>query len=54
METLRSKRRGKLERVQEGDEVVIYTTRITLKNGKVLYAWQYGLKAFRLKVRKAA
>ncbi len=39
-------------KVQEGNEVVIYTTHITLKNGKRLYAWQYGLKAFRLKIRK--
>jgi hypothetical protein len=37
---------------QEGDETVIYTAYITLKNGKRLYAWQYGLKAFRLKIRK--
>lgn len=45
---------GRPSQIQEGDEVVIYTTRITLKNGKVLYAWQYGLKAFRLKIRRAA
>ena len=42
----------KLQKVQEGNEVVVYTTHITLKNGKRLDAWQYGLKAFRLKVRK--
>ena len=40
------------QKVQEGDEAVVYTTYITLKNGKRIYAWQYGLKAFRLKVRK--
>jgi hypothetical protein len=40
------------QKVQEGDEAVIYTAYITLKNGKRLYAWQYGLKAFRLTIRK--
>ena len=25
---------------------LIFTSRITLRNGKVLYAWQKGLKAF--------
>lgn len=29
----------------------IYRTRITTRRGKVLYAWQYGLKAFRLWVK---
>lgn len=39
------------ETVPEGYEV-IYVTYITLKNGKRLFAATYGLKAFRLKVRK--
>lgn len=34
------------------DEEVVYTAYITLKNGRRLYASSYGLKAFRLKVRK--
>lgn len=29
---------------------VVYTTRIRLKNGRVLYASQYGLKAFRFEI----
>lgn len=32
----------------------IFTKTIRLKNGKVLYAYQYGLQAFRIKVRKKA
>lgn len=39
------------EKVPEGYEVV-YTAYITLKNGKRLYAAAYGIKAFRLLVRK--
>jgi hypothetical protein len=39
------------EKVPEGYEVV-YTTYITLKNGKRLYATAYGIMAFRLLVRK--
>ncbi len=36
-----------------GDVVeYIYTAYITLKNGKRLYASQYGLKAFRIRVRR--
>lgn len=31
----------------------IYTKYITLRNGKRLYAAHYGLKAFRLKVRRS-
>lgn len=38
--------------VQEGDERVVYTPYITLKNGRRLYAAAYGRKAWRLKVRK--
>jgi hypothetical protein len=39
--------------VPQGYEV-IYRASITLRNGKRLYARNYGLKAFRLTVRKAA
>ena len=39
------------EDVREGYEVV-YTAFITLKNGKRIYASSYGLKAFRLEIRK--
>jgi hypothetical protein len=35
----------------DGTEIV-YVAYITLKNGKRIYAWQYGLKAFPLRVRK--
>jgi hypothetical protein len=41
------------ERIPEGYEVV-YTAYITLRNGKRLYAAAYGLKAWRLVVRKKA
>lgn len=34
------------------EEDVVYTAYITLKNGKRIYAWQYGLKAFRISVKK--
>lgn len=30
----------------------IYTTVVTLKNGRKLYASDYGLKAFRISVRR--
>ena len=39
------------ERIPKGYEVV-YTTYITLRNGKRLYASDYGRKAWRLVVRK--
>lgn len=29
---------------------VVYTTRIRLKNGRVLYASQYGIKTFRFEI----
>ena len=29
----------------------IFTTVITLRNGRRIYAWQYGLKAFRIFVK---
>lgn len=39
-------------RVSHGDAVVyIYTAFITLKNGKRIYASQYGLKAFRIPIK---
>lgn len=31
---------------------VVYTAYITLKSGKRIYAWWYGLKAFALRIRK--
>jgi len=34
------------------EESYVYTAYITLKNGKRIYAWQYGLKAFRIRVKK--
>lgn len=33
------------------DGYYIYTAYITLRNGKRLYAWQKGLKAFRIFIR---
>lgn len=39
-----------MEEPPEGYKVV-YTTRITLRNGKILLASSYGLKAFRIIVR---
>ena len=33
-------------------KTVVYTRFITLRNGKRLYAAAYGLKAFRIEVRK--
>lgn len=32
------------------DTIVIYRPYITLKGGKRLYAWQKGLKAFRIEI----
>lgn len=29
---------------------IVYTTRIRLRNGKVIYAHDYGIKAFRFEV----
>jgi len=29
----------------------IYTAYITTRNGRRIYAWQYGLKAFRIRVK---
>ena len=34
------------------DYKIIYTAFITLRNGKRIYAANYGLKAFRIKVRR--
>jgi len=34
------------------DREVIFTKTIRLKNGKVIHAAAYGLKAFRIKVKK--
>jgi hypothetical protein len=40
-----------MKRVREGRW--IYRTRITTRSGKVLYAAQYGLRAFRLWIKAA-
>ncbi len=29
---------------------IVYTTRIRLKNGRVIYARNYGIKAFRIEI----
>ena len=34
------------------DVTYIYVAFITLRNGKRIYAYQYGLKAFRIAVKK--
>lgn len=34
------------------EERYIYRTSIRLRNGKRIYAWQYGIKAFRIKVKQ--
>lgn len=39
-----------MNEVPEGYKVV-YTTRIRLRNGKIIFASSYGLKAFRIIVR---
>jgi hypothetical protein len=42
-------------KAEPGDgEIGIYTARITLRNGKVLYARQCGLRAFRLVIKPKA
>mgnify|MGYP001052180577 CR=1 FL=1 len=33
------------------EERYVYRASIRLRNGRRIYAWQYGLKAFRLKLR---
>lgn len=42
------------ERKVRRGETVIWVAYITLKNGKRIYASQYGLRAFPIKVRNAA
>jgi hypothetical protein len=37
--------------VKDQDPHYIFTASIRLRNGKRIYAWQYGLKAFRIRVR---
>ena len=34
------------------EERYIYRASIRLRNGKRIYAWQYGMKAFRIKVKR--
>lgn len=36
----------------EDDFEIIFTKSIRLRNGKRIFAYQYGLQAFRLRVRK--
>lgn len=44
---------GKPEECSQDDVVgYFYTAKITLRNGKVLYAWQKGLRSFRIPIRK--
>ena len=38
----------------QDDFEIIFTKSICLRNGKRIFAYQYGLQAFRLKVRKKA
>lgn len=40
-------------RPNEGEDgCYIYTAYITLRNGQRLYAWQKGLRAFRIRVKR--
>jgi len=34
------------------EEEYIFRASIRLRNGKRIFAWQYGLKAFRIKVKR--
>lgn len=36
----------------EDDTHYIYRASIRLQNGRRIYAWKYGLKAFRIRVRR--
>ena len=45
---------GKPGKKPEGEYVVVFTKYITLRNGRRLYASNYGLKAFAIRVRKKA
>lgn len=36
---------------ENGDVKYIFTAYITLKNGRRIYAWQYGLKAFCIAIK---
>ena len=42
----------KMKRSSEKGYAVVYTPHITLRNGRRIYASAYGLKAFRLEIRK--
>ena len=41
-----------MKKAKREDGEYVYTTFITLKNGKRLYASTYGLKAFRIPISK--
>lgn len=39
--------------MKDEDKEYVFTKTIRLKNGRVIHAFQYGLKAFRIKVRRS-
>lgn len=39
-------------RVDDDEFETIFTAKITTRSGKVIYAWQRGLKAFAIRVRR--
>lgn len=39
-------------KIDDDEFETIFTTKITTRDGRVIYAWQKGLKAFCLRVRK--
>jgi hypothetical protein len=43
---------GDLKMTTEQDSETIFVASIRLRNGKRIYAWQYGKKAFPIKVRR--
>ena len=38
--------------MRDEDTHIIYVASIRLRNGRRIYAWQYGIKAFPIRVRK--
>lgn len=40
------------DKSNDDDYETIYRTSITTRNGVKLFAWQFGLKAFRLRIRR--
>lgn len=41
-----------MKAINDREEKVVYSTYITTKSGRKIYAWQKGLKAFRFVVKK--